>query len=106
MLKWAKSNPLRTEQFGLHEYRLHRFLLQIRRVAVFVQNPLHHHLDPGAGAFAQRPVDGHALADLGDEFGGNDLQLPPPPQATRSPAQAGSIRNSINHFSFDVSPAR
>ena len=69
------SDPVRAEQFGLHENGLHGFLLQVRRVAVFVQDAFHHDLDLGSGAFAERPVDGYALADFGDQFGGDDFQF-------------------------------
>src|ERR1039458_7351962 len=37
-----RSNPLRAQQLCLREDRLHGFLLQVRRVAVFVQDALHH----------------------------------------------------------------
>ena len=55
------SHPLRAQQLRLCQHRLHRFFLQVRRVAVFVQDALHHHFNFRAGAFAEGPVDGHAL---------------------------------------------
>lgn len=42
---------------------------------MFVQDALHHHFDLGAGAFAEGPVDGHALLHLGDEFRRDQLEL-------------------------------
>ena len=57
------------------EHRLHRFLLQVRRVAVFVQEAFHHHANLRPRTCTQRPVDGHVFADLGDEFGGYDLEF-------------------------------
>ena len=36
------SNPLRAQQLRLRQHCLHGFLLQVRRVAVFVQDALHH----------------------------------------------------------------
>ena len=42
---------------------------------MFVQDALHRHLDFGARAFAEGPVDGHALLYLGDEFGGDEFQF-------------------------------
>src|SRR5664279_4105717 len=70
-----RSNPLRAQQLCLREDRLHGFLLQVGRVAVFVQDALHHDFDRGTGAFAERPVAGHALADFRDEFGGDDFEF-------------------------------
>jgi hypothetical protein len=36
-------------------------------------NAFDQHLDFGAGAFTQSPVDGDAFADLSDKFGGDDF---------------------------------
>lgn len=69
------SHPLSTKQLRLHQHRLHRLFLQVRRVAVFVQDALHHDANLRAGAFPQGPVDGHTLARLGDEFGGDDFEF-------------------------------
>ena len=52
----APAHPLRTQQLRLREHRLHRLFLQVRRVAVFVQDAFHRHFDPGAGAFAEGPI--------------------------------------------------
>jgi len=62
--------PFRTQQFRLRERRLERVFLQIRRVAVFIENAPYHHTNFVSCAFAQRPVDADAFAHLGDEFGG------------------------------------
>jgi hypothetical protein len=35
---------------------------------MFVEDALHHHLDLGAGAFAEGPVDSHALLHVGANF--------------------------------------
>lgn len=59
----TSSHPLRTQQFRLHQHRLNRILLKIRRVAVFIQDALHHHLDLRPGAFAESPVDGLAKCE-------------------------------------------
>ncbi len=64
-----RCHPIRTQQLCLLEHGLHGFLLQIGRVAVLVEDAFDHHLDLGAGAFAQGPVDGDAFLDLGDQFG-------------------------------------
>ena len=61
-----RSNPLRAQQLCLREDRLYGFRLQVGRVAVFVQDALHHDFDLGTGAFAEGPVDGHALPHFGD----------------------------------------
>src|ERR1035441_1486715 len=61
-----RSNPLRAQQLCLREDCLYGFLLQVRRVAVFVQDALHHDFDLGTGAFAEGPVYGHALPHFGD----------------------------------------
>jgi len=61
-----RSNPLRAQQLCLREDRLYSLLLQVGRVAVFVQDALHHDFDLGTGAFAERPVVGHALPHFGD----------------------------------------
>ena len=42
---------------------------------MFVEDAFHHHFDFGAGAFAEGPVDGDALLYLGDQLGGDDLEL-------------------------------
>lgn len=68
-----RLHPIRTKQLGLHEHGLDRFFLQVRLVAVLVQDALHDDPDFCPHAFAQGPVDGHAGANLGDEFGGDDL---------------------------------
>ena len=67
--------PFCAEEFGLCKDELCRFVLQIGWVAVFSEDPFHHDFDLRAGAFAQRPVDRDALADLGDQFGRDHLQL-------------------------------
>jgi PAS domain S-box-containing protein len=69
------DRPNRREQLRLRQHRLDGFILQVRRVAVLVQDAFHHHPNSGPGAFAQGPVDGHALAHLGDQLGGDDLEL-------------------------------
>ena len=61
-----RSNPLRAQQLCLREDRLYGLLLQVGRVAVFVQDALHHDFDLGTSAFAEGPVDGHALPHFGD----------------------------------------
>ena len=38
-------------------------------------NPFNQNFDLRTGAFTQCPVDGDALANLGDEFGGTDLEV-------------------------------
>jgi hypothetical protein len=38
-------------------------------------NPLDQDLDFGARAFAQGPVDGHAVTNFGDKFGGDDFKI-------------------------------
>ena len=43
----------RAQQLRLLQHGLGGFLGEIRRVTVILQNPLDHHLDLGAGAFAQ-----------------------------------------------------
>ena len=60
------SHPLRAQQLRLREHGLHGLLLQVRRVAVFVQDATHHHADLRPRALAKIPVDGHALLHLGD----------------------------------------
>ena len=67
--------PFGAEKFGLLQDELCCFVLQVGWVAVFSEDALYHDFDFGAGAFAQGPVDGHALADLGDKFGGDDFEL-------------------------------
>ena len=42
---------------------------------MFVEDAFHHDFDLGAGAFAERPVDRHAFAHLGDKFGGDHFEL-------------------------------
>ncbi len=42
---------------------------------MLVEDPPDHNADLGAGAFAERPVDGYALTDLRDEFSGDHLEL-------------------------------
>lgn len=64
----AESNPLATKQFGLGQRRFHRIVLKVRRIAVFVENALHHHPDFGARAFAKRPIDAGAFFDLADQL--------------------------------------
>ncbi len=89
----SPSHPLRAQQLRLREDGLHGLLLQSpvsqrsratetgnaqhwaqpdraaaarKPIAVFVQDAFHHHLDFRTGAFAEGPVDGHALLHLGD----------------------------------------
>lgn len=42
---------------------------------MFLENSLYHHPDSGTRIFAYRPVNGHALADPGHEFGGDDFKF-------------------------------
>ena len=54
-----------------------RFVLQIGRVAVFSENAFNQNFDLRAGAFAKRPVDGDAFANLGDlDYGRSSMQQP------------------------------
>jgi hypothetical protein len=66
--------PICTQQLSLRQNRPDGFLLQVRRVAVFIEDTLDHHSDLGAGSFADRPVDGNALAHLRDQLGGYELE--------------------------------
>jgi hypothetical protein len=50
-------------------------VLEVGGVAVLVEDALHHHADLGLGALAEGPVDRYALADLGDQLGGDQLEL-------------------------------
>ena len=50
--KTVTSHPLGAKQLRLLEYRLHRFVLQVRRIPVFVQNTFHHHANPRPRALA------------------------------------------------------
>ena len=51
------------------------FVLQIGWVAVFSEDAFNQNFDFGAGAFAERPVDGDAFADLGDKFGRDHFEV-------------------------------
>ena len=73
--EYHSHRPSRRQQLRLHQHRLHRLFLQVRWVAVFVEDAFDHHADFCAGAFAQGPVDGDAFADLSDEFGGDDFEF-------------------------------
>lgn len=42
---------------------------------MFFQDAADHDSDFGAGGFADSPVDRGALADAGDEFGGDDFEF-------------------------------
>jgi len=49
-----KANPAKADDCGLlREHGLHGLFLQIGRIAVFVQDAFHHHLDPDAGEVRQ-----------------------------------------------------
>jgi hypothetical protein len=65
--------PIGAEQLRLGEDGLGRLFFQIWRVAVFPQDSLYQDFDFGAGALAHRPIDGHALSDLGDQLGSDDV---------------------------------
>lgn len=67
--------PVRAQHLGLHQHRLHRLLLQVGRITVFVQDALHHHANLSTGAFAQRPVNRHTLANLGDQLSGDYFEF-------------------------------
>lgn len=56
------SETVSTEQFGLLEHRLDRFVLQVRRVAVFIQDALHHDPKFCPRTFSEIPVNTPALA--------------------------------------------
>ena len=49
-----RSHPLRTEQLCLLEHGLHRLVLQVRRITVFVQDALHHQANLCLRPFPQR----------------------------------------------------
>lgn len=42
-------------------------------MTVFVEDTFHENADPGAGTFAEGPVNRHTLPDFGDQFCGDDL---------------------------------
>lgn len=42
---------------------------------MFVEDPLHHHLDLGPRGFAERPVDGDTLLHLGDQLRRDEFEL-------------------------------
>lgn len=54
---------------------LDRLGSQVRWIAVLVRDTLDQHADLGPCPFAQRPTNGHALANPGDEFRGDDHQF-------------------------------
>ena len=72
-----ESNRLRgpfcAEELCLCKDELGCFVLQVWRVAVLSEDAFDHHAHLSPSAFAQGPVDRHAFADLGDQFGGDDL---------------------------------
>lgn len=71
----STHTPIGAQQFRLLEDRPHGFVLQIGGIAVLVQDAFYHHADFRSGTFPESPVDGHALPNLGDEFGGDHLEL-------------------------------
>ncbi len=71
----SPSYPLRAEQRRLRQHDSHRFRLPIRRIAVFVQDPLHPHLNPRPQTFAKGPINRHTLLHLRNQLGSNELQL-------------------------------
>ena len=69
------SNPLRTEQLCLGEHGFHRFFLQIRRLPMPIQDPLHHHLELGRGTFTLHPVIRDALLHLREQLSRDEFHL-------------------------------
>ena len=70
LLSWLDVDWLPTAKTG-------RGLVFLVRewLAVFVQDAFHHDFDFGAGAFAERPVNGHALLHLGDQLRRDESEL-------------------------------
>ena len=65
--------PFCAEEFCLCKDELCRFVLQVGWVAVFSQDTFNQNFDLRPSAFAKRPVNGYAFADLGDELSGDDF---------------------------------
>ena len=56
--------PIRTEQFCLLQNDLRGFLLPVRRITISAEDVADEDADLGLGAFAQRPVNRHAFANV------------------------------------------
>jgi len=68
------ASPFRTKQSGLLQNRLRCLFLLVWRIAVFAENPANEAADRRLGGFAKRPVNRHALADVGNQFPRDILQ--------------------------------
>ena len=99
------SNPVSAQQLGLVQDSLHGLFLKVGRVAVFVQDALHHHFDLGTGAFAESPVDGDALLHLSDEFGSELASSSTTPVLRAQRSRPALLTHSACHFNFPFATA-
>jgi len=66
--------PITAEQFRLLQNGLRGLLLFVRWIAVFAEDAANEHSDLCLGGFAERPVNRHAFADMGNQFPGDIFQ--------------------------------
>lgn len=67
--------PICAKQFCLLENRLGRFLLLVRRVTIFAEDPFDHHAQFCSDGFFCRPVNAHIFANGLEEFASNESEI-------------------------------
>jgi hypothetical protein len=74
LLSTSRLRPDLGQHLCLFKHRLGSLLPPVRRVAILAEDALHQHPEMSADVVADRPVDGHILADSIDQFAGNHLE--------------------------------